>query len=111
EDPRIARDGVTEADLQEQFDHNMMVRDLVSEVNKSVSRVRQAITKLTGDPENLAKLTAVASHLITPPIRYSKPELQTHITFLYSMTNATDQRIGRDSVERYKVLKQEMEHL
>jgi hypothetical protein len=111
EDPRIAADGVTAADLQEQFDHNIMVRDLVSEVNKSVSRVRQARTKLTGDPEKLAKLNAVASHLITPTIRYSKPELQTHITYLYSLTNATDQQIGRDSVERYKVLKQELDDL
>jgi photosystem II stability/assembly factor-like uncharacterized protein len=111
EDPRIAADGVTEADLQEQFDHNLRVRDLVSEVNKSVSRVRQARTKLTADPEKLAKLNEVASHLITPTIRYSKPELQTHITYLYSLTNATDQRIGRDSVERYKVLKQELEDL
>jgi hypothetical protein len=80
-------------------------------VNKSVSRVRQARTKLTGDPEKLAKVNAVASHLITPAIRYSKPELQTHITYLYSLTNATDQRIGRDSVERYKVLKQELDDL
>ena len=111
EDPRITADGVTTADLQEQFDHNILVRDLVSEVNRSVSRVRQARAKLAGDPDKLAKLNAVASHLITPPIRYSKPELQTHITYLYSMTNATDQRIGHDSVERYDVLKKELADL
>jgi photosystem II stability/assembly factor-like uncharacterized protein len=109
EDPRITTDGVTTANLQEQFDHNMKVRDLVSEVNKSVARIRVARTKLTGDPDKLAKLNEVASHLITPSIRYSKPELQTHITYLYRMTNATDQKIGHDPVERYETLKKELD--
>jgi photosystem II stability/assembly factor-like uncharacterized protein len=106
EDPRIARDGVTTADLQQQFDHNMKVRDLLSEVNKSVARVKEARTKVTGD--KLARLNEVASHLITPVIRYSKPELQTHITYLYSMTNSTDQRVGHDAFERYDTLKKEL---
>jgi len=108
EDPRITADGLTTADLQGQFDHNMKVRDLVSEVNKTVSRVREARTKLTGDPDKLAKLNEVASHLLTPPIRYSKPELQTHITYLFSMTNSTDQKVGHDAVERYDTLKKEL---
>ena len=109
EDPRITADGVTTADLQEQFNHNIKARDLVSEANKSVARIRQARTKLTNDPDKLAKLNDVASHMITPAIRYSKPELQTHITYLYSMTNSTDQKIGHDAVERYLVLKTELE--
>ena len=33
-DPREAKDGVTIADLREQFQHNMRVRDMVSEVNQ-----------------------------------------------------------------------------
>jgi photosystem II stability/assembly factor-like uncharacterized protein len=106
EDPRITADGVTTANLQEQFDQNIKVRDLVSEVNKSVSRIRVARTKLTGD--KLAKLNEVASHMITPAIRYSKPELQTHITYLFQMTNSTDQKVGRDAFERYTVLKKEL---
>jgi len=107
EDPRITADGVTTADLQEQFNHNIKVRNLVSEVNKTVARVRVARTKLTGD--KLAKLNEIASHLITPAIRYSKPELQTHITYLYSMTNETDQKIGHDAVERYETLRKELD--
>jgi photosystem II stability/assembly factor-like uncharacterized protein len=109
EDPRITADGVTTADLQEQFDHNMKVRELVSEVNKSVSRIYEARTKLAADSDKLAKLNEVASHLITPSIRYSKPELQTHITYLYGMTNSTDQKIGRDAVDRYDTLKKELD--
>lgn len=109
EDPRIAADGVTTADLQEQFDHNMKVRDLVSEVNKSVSRIMVARKKLGGDSDKLARLNDVAARFITPAIRYSKPELQTHITYLYGMTNSTDQKIGHDAVERYGTLRKELD--
>jgi hypothetical protein len=56
-------------------------------------------------------LNDLASHLITPSIRYSKPELQTHINYLYSLTNATDQKIGRDAVERYQELRKELDEM
>ncbi len=59
--------------------------------------------------EELAKLKAVADKMITPSIRYSQPGLQTHITYLYGMTNATDQKIGRDAIERYEVLRKELD--
>ena len=112
EDPRIAASGVTTADLQQQCDHNMRVRDLVSEVNKLVARVRSAEQSLRGKSDSAAKLDALqtlASHLITPAIRYSKPELQTHITYLYQMTSSADEKIGRDAVERYQELKKELD--
>jgi hypothetical protein len=41
-DPRVAADGVTVADLQEQFEHNMRMRELVSGVNQLATRVREA---------------------------------------------------------------------
>src|SRR5258708_5156067 len=113
EDPRVLKDGVTEADLREQFEHNMSVRQLVSDANRTVARVRAAQASLRdsagGAGDKLSKLNELASHLITPPIRYSKPELQTHITYLYSMTNATDQKIGRDAIERFEALRKELD--
>jgi hypothetical protein len=57
----------------------------------------------------LAKVNDLASKLLTPPIRYSQPGLQTHITYLYSVTTATDQKIGRDVIDRYKVLRAELD--
>lgn len=113
EDPRITKAGVTTADLQEQFEHNIRVRDLVSEVNKTVARVRAAQAKAKSGAAQmgegqLASLNDIAARLITPPIRYSQPELQTHITYLYGMTNQADQKVGRDSVERYQVLRKQL---
>ena len=90
-----------------------MFEDVLSEVNRTVARVREAQSRLRGagaaSADTLAKLNELASHLITPPVRYSKPELQTHITYLYSMTNSADQKIGRDAVERYGVLRKELD--
>ena len=45
-DPREAKDGVTIADLREQFQHNMRVRDMVSEVNQLVANVESARQRL-----------------------------------------------------------------
>jgi hypothetical protein len=107
EDPRVTADGVTQTNLQEQFDHNMKVRDLVSEVNKTLARLRAAMPNATGEKADALK--TLAAKLITPSIRYSQPELQTHITYLYTVTNATDQKIGRDTIERYDFLRKELD--
>jgi photosystem II stability/assembly factor-like uncharacterized protein len=112
-DPRIADDGVTFADLQEQFEHNMRMRGLVTGVNQLVARVREAQTKprasMGADANKTTALNAVAAKLITEPVRYSKPGLQAQITYLAGMTANIDQKIGRDAIERYEVLKQELD--
>jgi photosystem II stability/assembly factor-like uncharacterized protein len=111
-DPREAKDGVTIADLREQFQHNMRVRDMVSEVNQLVSNVeaaRQRMRSAGANADTLRKLDALRDKLVTAAIRYSKPELQAHIQYLYSLTTQADQKIGRDAVERLKVLRTELD--
>ena len=111
-DPRVAEDGVTLADLREQFEHNMRVRELVNGVNQVAARVRDAQAKrrnasgTDGDAAN--SLNVIAAKLFTPPVRYSKPGLQAHITYLAGMTANVDQKIGRDAIERYEVLRKEL---
>jgi hypothetical protein len=106
-DPRVAADGVTVSDLQEQFEHNLRMRDLVSGVNQLVMRVRTALSKSPND----ARLTALATKLMTEPVRYGKPGLQAYVMYLASMTANVDQKIGRDAIERYQVLKKELDAL
>ena len=111
-DPRVAEDGVTLADLQEQFEHNMRMRELVTAVNQLVTRVRDAQNKLKGsasEADKLNSLNAIANKLLTEPVRYGKPGLQAHITYLAGMTANVDQKIGRDAIERYGVLKKELD--
>jgi photosystem II stability/assembly factor-like uncharacterized protein len=114
-DPRVAEDGVTAADLQEQFEHNMRMRQMVNEVTQLATRVREAQTKMragsTGNSSNAGPLDAIAAKLFTEPVRYSKPGLQAHITYLASMTANVDQKIGRDAIERYEVLRKDLDAL
>lgn len=108
-DPRVASDGVAVADLQEQFDHNMRVRELVTSVNQLVGRVRDAQARARSSGGDAGRVNAVAAKLSTEPVRYGKPGLQAHITYLAGMTAGVDQKIGRDAVERYQVLKKELD--
>ena len=111
-DPRVAADGVTLADLQEQFEHNVRMRELVSGVNQLVTLVRQAQSKLgEADANTVSRVNALAAKLLTEPVRYGKPGLQAHITYLAGMTANVDQKIGRDAIERYAVLKKELDAL
>ena len=115
-DPNVAADGVTAADLKEQFEHNMRMRQLVTDAAQLAARVRDLQTKLRGAPagdrENHAgAVDAIAARLFTDPVRYGKPGLQAHITYLAGMTTGADQKIGRDAVERYAVLRKELDDL
>jgi hypothetical protein len=112
-DPRVQKDGVTLADLREQFQHNMRVRDMVTEVNTLVANIenaRQRLRNASGAAaDTLKKIDDLRAKLVTPAIRYSKPELQAHIQYLYSLTSQADQKIGRDAVDRLKVLRVELD--
>jgi hypothetical protein len=112
-DPRWVKDGTTVADLREQFEHNLRMRDMVTDVNRVAQRVQSAQRRLanaTGAAaDTLAKLQPIVAKLLTEPVRYGKPGLQAHISYLASMTANTDQKVGRDAVERYGVLRKELE--
>lgn len=114
-DPNVAADGVTVADLKEQFEHNLRMRQLVSDANQLAARVREAEAKLKGengsDAQRRIELDAIAAKLFTEPVRYGKPGLQAHITYLAGMTTAADQKIGRDAIERYATLRKELDAL
>ena len=112
-DPRVTSDGIKTADLRDQFNHNMKARDLVSDANRTVTRlrearVRQRDTTQAAQMDTVTKVRAIESKLLTPPIRYSTPGLQAHITYLYSMTARSDQRVGEDAKDRYSELRRQM---
>lgn len=111
-DPRVARDGVTLADLREQFRHNVRTRDLVTEVNQLATQIEEGRSRLSSAgsaADTLKALEALRAKVIQPAFRYSKPELQAHVQYLYSMTMQADQRIGRDAIKRYGVLRKELD--
>jgi photosystem II stability/assembly factor-like uncharacterized protein len=115
-DPRVAEDGVTVADLHEQYEHNMRMRELVNGVNQLAARVRDFQRKTeasaaSGGPAAVDRINAVAVKLLSEPVRYGKPGLQAHVTYLAGMTANVDQKVGRDAIDRYAVLKREFDTL
>ncbi len=107
-DPRVERDGVTQADLEEQLAHNLRVRDLVSEANALVARVQEARRGAAAGADT-ARLAALEGRLVAERVRYGRPGLQTQITYLYGLTNQAAQKVGRDAVERYAVLRRDLD--
>ena len=113
-DPNVAADGVTVADLKEQYEHNLRMRQLVSDANQLAARVRDAQARAKGEsgPASRAlQVDAIAAKLFTEPVRYGKPGLQAHITYLAGMTTGADQKIGRDALERYATLRKDLDAL
>jgi hypothetical protein len=115
-DPRVAADGVTAADLREQYAHNVRMRDMVSEVARVATRVRDARTRLRSAgggaaADSLQRVDTLAVTLFGPDegVRYGRPGLQTQISYLAGMTMRADQRIGRDAVTRYQTLRKELD--
>ena len=86
-----------------------------AEVGRVVARVTAARSRLRGagpsGADSLAKVEAIASKLLDQPVRYGKPGLATHIRYLAGMTTRVDQRVGRDAIERYEVLKKELDSI
>jgi hypothetical protein len=112
-DPRLAAEGLTAADLKEQFEHNTRARELQAAVTELIGSVREAQSKLKagGAADRLKQVDAIAAKLLTEPVRYGKPGLQQHINYLAGMTAAVDQKVGRDALERYAVLKKELDEV
>jgi photosystem II stability/assembly factor-like uncharacterized protein len=112
-DPRLTADRITAADLKEQYDHNVRMRDMVAEVNRVANRVRQARTAARNGGGSAAQIDALAATLFGPDegVRYGRPGLQTQITYLAGMTSRVDQKIGRDAIERYRTLRKELDAL
>lgn len=117
-DPRVAADGVTVADLREQFDLNTRISDGISELRQAVLRIREVRSHLNSaaaHSESSAdivaqaksirlKLTKIEQALVQTGIgkvgAQLKPMLNRQLTYLYSMTTVADQKPGHDAGRR-----------
>lgn len=107
-DPNVAAEGVTVADLVEQYDHNVRMNTLVADVNAVMTRIRAARGRMGEGSAERRALEAVAAKVETEPVRYGKPGLQAHINYLRGLSGR-DMKIGRDALARYNVLRKELD--
>lgn len=118
-DPRVAADAVTLADLVEQRDLNLKIRDAVSDARRAASRIQEARDRLAKSGEQGGgqearnrqdadrRLAGLQAKLVTDPniSSYPQPMLIDQLQYLYGMTTNADQRPGRDASERYAELR------
>ena len=91
----------------------MRTRELSTEVGRLTTRVSQARTRLRGATgaaaDTASRVEALANKLLDQPVRYGRPGLATQIRYLAGMTTRVDQKVGRDAIERYQVLRKELD--
>jgi photosystem II stability/assembly factor-like uncharacterized protein len=103
-DPRVAKDGVTVADLAEQARFALKVRDFLADARQLASRVRQALEAKRGDQ---AKLQSLWDRLVTKSGPYEDQVFIDQIANVNREINQADQKIGASAYERYNDLMKE----
>jgi photosystem II stability/assembly factor-like uncharacterized protein len=103
-DPRVAKDGVTVADLAEQTRFALKVRDFLADARQLAGRVRQAIEAGRGDQP---KLQSLLDRLVTKSGPYEDQMLIDQIANVNREINQADQKIGASAYERYTDLMKE----
>lgn len=108
-DPRVVADGVTIPVMQELLDHNLAVRQLVTDMNGFAHEVEQAYELASGLLRS--RIGAVRDQIRSEPWRYGKPGLQAHVQYLYGAMMRADQKVGNDARQRLVQLRKELTEL
>ena len=115
-DPNVAADGVTTADLVEQFEHNLRTRELTASVADTVTRVRNAKAQVATDPDKGGNgcrrfPDQLLNHARGRALQQARVAVSRH-TYLAGMNfTGADQKIGRDAIERYNALKKQLDDI
>ncbi len=122
-DPRVIADGVTIADMQEQYDLSCKLRDFMMEarffqadlqksMNEWTSRLASG-KKLTGKEKNgYERFMVLYRKVITETgISYPQPMLIDQISTLNSQLGGADQKPGKDLYVRYDQLREQLDQV
>jgi photosystem II stability/assembly factor-like uncharacterized protein len=105
-DPRVAADGVTLADLQEQLDLLRQVQAAASDARSTAQALAAAVQKLGGEGGAKAdRLRALHAKLVTGGGAYPQPMLIDQLSNIARMAGSADQKVGRSTYEYLDELK------
>jgi hypothetical protein len=120
-DPRVAADGVTLADLQEQADLLLKLRDAIGDARRARDRLAAAMLKAGVEPSSAPgpgespssvrhenPLQALWARLVNAPGAYPQVMLIEQLENVARMLQRADQKPGRDAWERYADLIQQL---
>ncbi|RPJ70450.1 MAG: hypothetical protein EHM24_15500 [Acidobacteria bacterium] len=111
-DPRVVADGVTQADLEEQFDFLLQVAAAQADARATAARVAQAVSRVAGQPgkEAAAKtLRNLQAALVTAGGAYPQPMLIDQLSSVARMAGAADMKIGRSLFGYLEELKKRLD--
>jgi photosystem II stability/assembly factor-like uncharacterized protein len=103
-DPRVAKDGVTVADLVEQTRFALKVRDALADARQIAQRVRQAIDATRGDQ---TKLQGIWERLMTKSGPYEDQMFIDQMSNVGREISQADQKVGASAYERFNDLMKE----
>jgi hypothetical protein len=103
-DPRVAKDGVTVADLVEQTKFALKVRDAIAEARQLAQRVRQALEAKRGDQ---AALQSLQERLITKSGPYEDQMFIDQLSNVAREIGQADQKVGASAYVRFNDLMNE----
>jgi photosystem II stability/assembly factor-like uncharacterized protein len=110
-DPRVAADGVTQADLEAQYAFLGRLRDTVADARALAGRLTasRAAADKSGDTARASALRALETQLVTAGGSYPQPMLIDQLGSIMRMLVPADQPVGRDAVERFDDLVRQLE--
>jgi photosystem II stability/assembly factor-like uncharacterized protein len=123
-DPRVLKDGVTQADLEEQFAFLIKVRDAIGDARRLAQRVDDAMKKAGVSPPGPATpgvramdekfahpLQKMWAQLNDLPGIYPQPMLLNQLQNVQRMVGQADQKVGKDAVDRLNDLLKDLQAL
>jgi len=103
-DPRVAKDGVTAADLAEQTRFALKVQDLLGEARQLAAKVRTALDSKTADR---AKVQDLLSRLTTLSGPYEDQMFIDQLSNILREVTQADQKVGASAYERFNEMLKE----
>jgi hypothetical protein len=123
-DPRVLKDGLTQADLDEQFAFLIKVRDTMTEARRLAQRVDEAMKKAgistpgpatpgvkMSDEKYAHPLQRLWARFNDLPGIYPQPMLLAQLQNVQRMVGQADQKVGKDAIDRLNDLTKELESL
>ena len=110
-DPRLEKDGVTQADLEEQLNLSLMIGEAITEARRMAGQIDESL-KSAGNrndsSETVQRLREIRAKLVTASGPYPQPKLIDQLGSLNRMIGGADRKVGRSAFEFFEVLKKEI---
>ncbi|WP_445382517.1 hypothetical protein [Robiginitalea sp. IMCC43444] len=117
-DPRVSGAGVSQADIEKQLQFQLVIRDKLSQTRQLQAKLESQIDELKAmevqseaQKAKLTRIESLLSQIRTEEGIYMKPMLADQWQYLYYMMGQADQLPGRDALEQFKTLDQQLQNL